>query len=184
MAMSRPSSDARPDGGDLAVEELAAGGGLVGERGAVLGGAALDDVADVDAAPGGAEALLDHLGQQLTRAADEGEAPPVFFGAGPLPDEHEIGLGIPVAEDDLRAPVAKPAAGAVAEGGSHLFEGRRLPPQALACGSLRGLWPCGFAALDRRLRGRDVGLDPVGALLDQLRDERPRRGDEAAGLLG
>ena len=46
----------------------------LGERRAVLGRPALHDVADVDLAARDPEALLDHLGQQLAGAADEGQA--------------------------------------------------------------------------------------------------------------
>lgn len=46
---------------------------------------------------------LDHLREELTRAANKRLTLLVFIGSGGFPDEHEIGIRIAHAEDDLRA---------------------------------------------------------------------------------
>ncbi len=108
---------------DLPDEELGAGVGLDGLGGAVGGGAALDDVGDVDLlapeAHGG-----DHVVEELAAFADEGEALEVLVGAGAFADEHEAGVGVAVGEDDgAAAGVGEGTAGAVADEGADGFEG-------------------------------------------------------------
>ena len=98
---------------------------LVGLRIAVPRRAALDHVGDVDvgaleADPG--EQLL----EQLPRLADEGDALLVLVEARRLADEHQLGVGVPRAEHDLRPPLGEPAARA---GGNRLLErGELLAP--------------------------------------------------------
>ena len=79
------------DDGDLPLEIGQAAGHLVGRGDAVAGGAALDDVADEDLLAGVAHGG-DHLGEELSGAADEGEALFVFIGAGAFADEHDVGV--------------------------------------------------------------------------------------------
>ena len=63
---------------------------------------ALDHVGDVDVFALQPD-RLDDLRQQLPRAADERLALDVFVGARRLADEHQVGVRIADAEDDLLA---------------------------------------------------------------------------------
>ena len=99
---------------DLAEEEGRAGVALFGLGGAVAGGAAFDDVGDVDLfaleTHGG-----DHVVEQLAGFADEGNALRVFVGAGAFTDEHKARVWGAVGEDELVAAGVEGAAGAVAD---------------------------------------------------------------------
>ena len=64
---------------------------------------ALDHVGDVDLVARQVH-RLDHLRQQLARAADERDPLDVLVGARRLADEHQIGVRIADAEHDLLAP--------------------------------------------------------------------------------
>jgi hypothetical protein len=128
--LAEGDDDARPDRVDLPVEERPAARHLVPQRRSVLRRPTLHDVADVDAAAGDAEPLLDHLGQQLARASDERDALKVLLLARPLADEEQIRGRVAVAEDDLRPALREPAARALAERGAHLGERRLLGPPA------------------------------------------------------
>ena len=122
--------DLGTDDVDLFEEEGAAGAGFDGLGGAIGGRAALYDVGDVDLfaleAHGG-----NHIVKELAGLADEGEAGGVFVGTGAFADEHEAGVGVAVAEDDVAAAgVGERAASAVAdevadglEGGGFLIGG-------------------------------------------------------------
>src|SRR5262249_38090524 len=117
-------------------------------RGAVVGRAALDDVADVDRAARDPEPLLDHLREQLAGAADEGQALLVLGLARALADEQELGVRVAVAEDDVRAALGEAAAVAVAKRRPYLVEvGAPGEGAGLEQRRLRG----------RRLRNRDGG---------------------------
>src|SRR5262250_877925 len=97
------------DGVQLRLEEGLAGGDLVRLRVAVSRRAALHDVADVDLVAA-VPHRGDHLRQQLSRRADEGDALVVLLGAGTLADEDQPGLRISHAEDEVLRPRAELAA--------------------------------------------------------------------------
>ena len=75
------------------------------------GGPALENVRDVDVAALEADPR-EQLVEQLPGLADEREALLVLVEAGRLADEHQVGVGVADAEDDLRAALGEPAAGA------------------------------------------------------------------------
>jgi len=60
-----------------------------------------------------------HLVQQLPGPSDEGQALAIFVGARRLADDHDVGVGIAVGEDELRCGRLEPAA----------FEREELRPQ-------------------------------------------------------
>ena len=79
-----------------------AGRDLLLHRVAVARRAALQDVGDEDVGalqPDAAEQLV----EQLSRLADEGDPLLVLVEAGRLADEHQLGVRVSGAEDDLRA---------------------------------------------------------------------------------
>lgn len=112
--LAKGDNDFGADDVDLLEEEWDAGVGFVGLGGAVLRGPALDDIGDVDLfaleAHGG-----DHVVEELATPAYEGQALGVFVRAGALADEHELGVGVAVAEDELVAAFGELAARAVAD---------------------------------------------------------------------
>ncbi len=103
--------DARLDQLDLPEEIRLARLDLVGHRVAVAGRAALDDVGDVDLGAGEPDALEQPV-EELAGLADERVALLVLVEARRLADEHQVGVGVAHAEDDLRAPFGEPAASA------------------------------------------------------------------------
>jgi hypothetical protein len=86
----------------LPLEEGAALGRFLGRRIAILRRAALEDVHDIDVAALPA-AGFDDLGQELTRAADEGLALAVFVRARRFAEEDDPRPRIADAEDGLLA---------------------------------------------------------------------------------
>src|SRR5207342_3949349 len=94
---------------DLAEQVALAGLDLVGHGVAVSGRAALDHVRDVYVLAGHADPT-EELVEELPGLADERVALLVFVEAGRLADEHQLGFGVPHAEDDLGAPLGKAAA--------------------------------------------------------------------------
>src|SRR5262249_22501488 len=78
--LAEADDHARPDGGELLLEERLAGGDLVRLGVAVARRAALDDVGDVDVLARKAH-RLDHLREQLAGGADERLAGAVLLGA-------------------------------------------------------------------------------------------------------
>ena len=147
-----------PDGLKLAVEELAADFHLVGLRRAVLGRAALHDVADVDVGALERDAFLargalDHLREQLAGAADEREALLVLIGARAFADEHQLGLLVAGSEDDLVAAFVQAAALAIADVLENFeqriagrFESRRATGASRIGGGFDAAAGCGFAS--------------------------------------
>ena len=110
----------RTDRDKLAVEELAADLHLVRLGRAVPGRTALHHIADVDVGARERDAFLlggalDHLREQLSGAPDERDALRVFIGAGAFADEHQRGLLVADAEDDLVAALVQAAAVAIAD---------------------------------------------------------------------
>ena len=110
------------DGVDLAIQKRLAGGDLVGMGRAVLGWSALHDVADVDFAALNLETKFNHLCQEFTGAAHEGQSAPIFFFPGSLSDEHQRCVRIAVSEYDPIAALAERAARALAEFEPHGLE--------------------------------------------------------------
>ena len=99
--------DGGADDVDLAEEEGHEELGFLGCGDAVAGGPDLADVADVDLLAGEAHGG-DLLVEQLAGPADEGAGLEVLVGAGRLADEHEGGVGVALAEDDVFPAVAGP----------------------------------------------------------------------------
>ena len=130
--------EGRPDQLDLAEQVRLAGLDLVGLRVAVPGRAALEDVRDVDVAAREPDPGEEPF-EQLPRLADEGHALLVLVEAGRLADEHQVGVGMPRAEDHLRPPRGEAAPLADRDGltecpeiggtghGVHGRQSRRLP---------------------------------------------------------
>ncbi len=79
------------DQGDLLVNIGPARGKLIGLWLAVVGGATLDDVADVHLAPREVDGRQ-QLFQELPCRADKGTALLVFMKAGGFADEHDLGI--------------------------------------------------------------------------------------------
>ena len=89
---------------------------------AVLRRPALDDVGDVDVLALEID-RLDDLRQQLSRPSDERNALEIFIPAGGFPDEHQRGVRVAGAEDNLRpSERVELAARAVANLGPHSQE--------------------------------------------------------------
>ena len=102
-------------GSDLPHQKWRAGLAFVALRRAVPRRPALDDVRDVDFFAPQAHGF-DHVVEQLSGAADERFALLVFVGARRFADEHQLGMRIAHAEDNLLAPLlGQAAAGAVAD---------------------------------------------------------------------
>src|SRR5262245_6846039 len=124
---SQSDDDLGRDRLDLPEEERRAGGDLVRLRVAIAGRPALDDVRDVDLLARIAD-RADHLVELLTGASDERLAARVLVGPGALADEHQSGVRIADAEDDVRARLAELAPPAIPELLPHLLErGRHVP---------------------------------------------------------
>ena len=104
-----------PDQLDLLPEVALAGRDLVRLRVAVARGAAFQGVRYVDVLSGQADPR-EQLLEQLAGLADERDALLVLVKAGSLADEHQVCARIARAEDDLRAPLRKPATGAPRDG--------------------------------------------------------------------
>ena len=140
--------DLRANDVDLAEEEWRAGVGLVGLRGAIAGGTALDDVGDVDLVAPEAHGD-DHVIEKLAGLADEGNALRVFVSAGAFAYEQEAGVGRAVGKDDFVAAFVEGATGAVADVIADELEGG---------GSVGGLDDCGhLGRSEDGLAGGDGG---------------------------
>ena len=88
--LAEPHQHARADRPDLRLEEGLAGEDLVRLGVAVLRRPAFQDVPDPDVGPLHLHALLDDVGQELSRAAHEREALLVLFGPRRLAHEHQL----------------------------------------------------------------------------------------------
>src|SRR5690606_1872462 len=71
---------------------------------------ALDDIGDINLLPGDLR-RLQHLVQQLPRAADEGAAHPILVGPRPLSHEHQRGAGISLSENETGPPLVQRTTG-------------------------------------------------------------------------
>ena len=161
------------DGRELAQQKRHAGGDFVFFRRAIFRRAALHHVGDVDVVALQAHGL-DHLRQQLSGAADKGNALHVFVVPGPFADEDQLGVRIAHAEDDLVAVAVQLAARAVAQvGGDALervafdavggFEERR------AAGTMSVAARAAFGAAAAQARcGRLAAEDWRGGLISRL----------------
>ena len=89
----------RPHYLQLPVKDRSAGGDFAGVGCAVIRGAALDDVADVDVLAAGTHGF-DHLAQQFAGAADKGPAGAVFLRPRSLTYEDQSGFGGALTEDN------------------------------------------------------------------------------------
>src|SRR5262249_37249744 len=98
--------DLRLDDVDLLKQKGLARLDLVLLRITVLRRPAFDHVRNVDVFARHLEALLNDVGQQLTRAADEWNALDVFVAARRLANEHQVGARVADAEHNL--PPAEP----------------------------------------------------------------------------
>src|SRR5258706_15051562 len=107
------------------MEERLAGRDLQRLRVAIPGRATLHDVADVHVLAAPADGL-DHLREQLARAADEWPAALVLFLARALADEDDARVGVSLAEDHAAPLLAQRAAPAVADLGADRVEQRQL----------------------------------------------------------
>src|SRR5258706_309471 len=127
------------------MEERLAGRDLQRLRVAIPGRATLHDVADVHVLTPPADGL-DHLREQLARAADEWPAALVLFLARALADEDDAGVGASLAEDHAAPLLAERTAPAVADLGADRVEQRQLGDgrgrgAAAAFGGARGAPP-------------------------------------------
>src|ERR1035441_9486232 len=107
-----------PDRRKLAVEELAANLHFIRFGIAILRRTALHHVGDVNVLAEDLDTFLlrrvfDHLSEQLSGAADKGDALGVLIGAGAFAHEDQRGLWIANAEDDLVAGFGEAAAVAI-----------------------------------------------------------------------
>ena len=107
---------------ELAEEVALAGLDLVGLRIAVPGRPALEHVRDVHVPPGQADALEQPV-EELACRADERVALLVLVEAGRLADEHELGVRVADAVDDLRPALREAAARAAGGLGGVRLEG-------------------------------------------------------------
>ena len=108
---------------DLAEQVRLAGGDLRLERVAVLRRPALEDVREIHVVAGEAdpgEQPLEQLARLLRRTA----VPLILVEAGSLADDHQLGVGIARAEDDLRPRLGERAAHTA--GGVGRVRGERL----------------------------------------------------------
>ena len=90
------------------------------------GGRLFTTFADIDVLAAEADAFQEAV-EELAGGADEGEALAVLVEAGGLADEHQVGVGVALAEHDLGAALVEAAAGAAGGlGGDRLQLGRHL----------------------------------------------------------
>src|SRR5271157_1551249 len=67
----------------------------------VAGRTALEDIAYIDITPRESHSH-DNFGQKLPGAADKGPPLDIFISSRRLADEYDLGLGVPLTEDDVR----------------------------------------------------------------------------------
>src|SRR5580704_7481784 len=104
----------------LAIKELAADFHLVRFRRSILRRPALHYVTDINVGTLDWDAFLgrrafDHLGEQLSRAANERQPLRILVGARAFADEHELCFTVARSEDDLMAGFVEAAALAIAD---------------------------------------------------------------------
>ena len=128
------------DGVNLAHQEWGAGGDFVFFGEAIFRGATFYYVGDVDVFALQAHGF-DHVGEKFSGTADERFAAQIFVTARAFADEHQVGVGIASAEDDLGAAFVELTAGAVAD----VFADSR---ESVACDAFNGFeerWRGGWA---------------------------------------
>jgi hypothetical protein len=107
--------DPRRDQGQLLVQKRPTGRDLVGQRIPVARRTAFHDIGDVDLIPAQTGLLQKQPVEELPRSTDEGTALQVLFPPRPLAYHHEVGVGIPLTEDD-RGPAGGEGAAGAGEG--------------------------------------------------------------------
>ena len=142
-------------------QEGLAGEDLLRQRVAVVRRATLQHVADEDVVAGEAH-RFDHLGEQLARLADEGDALAVLLKARGFADEHEASSWVALTEDRLRAG-RRQAAPRTALDLAHVEDAQPLRPVARC---LRGRCTARrrpARRLYRHVRDDECGGDGAGA---------------------
>ena len=109
---AKAADDARGDDLNLLFEIADALGDLAGDRIAVVRGAALEDVANVDVVAGQAHTLGDDVVEEFSGSSDEGEALLVLVVAGGFADKDQMGSEIAAAKNGVGAGLVKGALGA------------------------------------------------------------------------
>src|SRR5262245_52920102 len=148
--------------GELRGQERRARGQLVGLGVAIAGRPTKDCIRDVHLVARELD-RLEHLGQELACAADEGLALDVLVGAGTLPDHHKLGLRVARAEDDGRPALAQPASPAALELALLALERLRLRHQV-------------------DVGEREVGHPEVAVVAEDVAERGKRLGQGAAGV--
>lgn len=97
------------DGFDLLAEVSGACIDFIGGGISVAGGAALDDVGDVNLCPVKTHSV-DLFFEELAGAADEGASLLVFVLSGALADEHDLGVVVAFSEDGVGSTLVESAA--------------------------------------------------------------------------
>src|SRR5262245_14805559 len=105
---SEGTDSSGPDSRKLPEQELTANLHFVRQRRSIFRRPAFHDVADIYIRAAEGNALLpggtfDHLREELTSTADEGQALLIFIRSRALTDEHQPGAFIAGAEDELVA---------------------------------------------------------------------------------
>src|ERR1022692_1358580 len=119
---------ARLNRGDLAREKRRAGFHLVALGRAILWWPAFYYVADINIRPAKRDAhafgtLVDHLGEELSRASHKRQPLRIFISARPFTDKNHFRLRIPTTKDDRMPPLMQLAAGAIAKVRANIFHG-------------------------------------------------------------
>src|SRR5947209_3629332 len=102
------------DDSELAEQKGSAGGNFVFFRSSILGRPALNHIADIDVVAAQAHGL-DHLREQLSRAAYERDALDIFVVPWTLADEDQFGFRIANSKDNISAMLVESAASAIAD---------------------------------------------------------------------
>jgi hypothetical protein len=146
-------------------------GGLGGEWCAVVGRAALHDVADVDTVAAVTH-RGDHTVEQLACSADEREALLVLVKAWAFAYEDEVGIRGPSGEDAVGSASAQLAAGALGSFlGEHLEAGRGVLIAPVRPGPAQGRLKRGCSLGHWKSRAAERFLPPQ-KLLGALNDRR------------
>ena len=89
---------------------------------AVSGGAALDDITDINLAPIKLDGF-DDAGQQLTGGPDKGQALLIFFKPGPFADKEQSGVGISVTKNNIISATGQLTAPTITQVCPHSLQG-------------------------------------------------------------
>ncbi len=175
-----PEGDHHPrlDQLELTTQVALAGLDLVVPRVAVAGRSALDHVGDVHlfaVEPDLAEQIL----EQPPRGPDEGQTLLVLVKAGTLPDEHQVGLGVAVAEHDLGAGLAEGAGSACRSTAGEFVElSHRFVAQPRS--SIAGIPPAGSAERTAASMARPTTTNTASPITSRLSLRSPHETAKAA----